>query len=443
MPSSSEPGGPLSLYCLSITFRTAPAALRDRLSYPADVLEVALARAGCGRVEGRPGLSELAILSTCNRLELYAVAPDAPDAGRSEAVWADLRAFVAETRALGEAELEPHAVRHADAEAARHLCRVAAGLDSMVLGESEILGQVADAQKAAMRQRSGGPVLAALFRTAIRAGRRARTETPIGRKPMSVGSVAVALAAQATGDLAGRCVAVVGAGRMARKAVTAFRARGVGGIIVVNRTQAAAAELASAWGGEASTFEELPQVLGRADIVISSTGAPHTVIGAPVVRQAMVDRQRPLVLIDIAIPRDVEAAVGGIPGVHLFDLDDLAAPLDENAVERRKEIPRVEAIVAEEVGRFAEWQAEREILPLVSTLRQQAESVRSQELNRLLRQLPELDAAVQERVDQFSRALVNKLLHEPTERLRAEATNGNAVEYAEVARALFGLAGPR
>ena len=430
----------MSLACLTITHHTAPAALRDRLTYTSGALDVALARAGCGRAEGLRPVSELVILSTCNRLELYAVVSGS--AGR-DAAWAALSGFLAETLAVDPPEFEDHLVRYADGEAARHLCRVAAGLESMVLGESEILGQVADAHKAALSQRSTGPVLSALFRAAIRAGKRARTETAIGRNPASVGSVAIELAAQAAGDLAGRCVAVVGAGRMARKAVTALRARGVGEILVVNRTHAAAAELAREWGAEALSFERLPEVLARADIVVSSTSAPHTIIGAPLTRQAMVDRQRPLVFIDIAVPRDVDAAVREIPAVHVFDLDDFRARLDRTSVERRKEVPRVEAIVAEEGRLFEEWLAGVDLLPVVSELRQKAEALRREELVRMLERWPGLDDALRDQLDHFSRALVNKLLHQPTQRLRAEAGNGHAVEFAQVARALFGLGGAR
>lgn len=380
------------------------------------------------------------ILSTCNRLELYAVVPGSD---RGEAAREILGDFLAETRGLEHAEFENHLVPYAEREVARHLCRVAAGLESIVLGESEILGQVADAHRTAWSQRSAGPVLSALFRSAIRAGKRARTETSIGRSPASLGSVAVELAERSAGDLAGRSVAVVGAGRMARKAIRALCAKGVGEILIVNRTVAAAAELARESGGEAFNFERLPEVLVRADIVISSTSAPYAVISAPVVLQAMVGRQRPLVFIDIAVPRDVDAAVREIPAVQVFDLDDFGAPLDRTSVERRKEVSRVEEIIAEEVERFAEWRAASEILPIVSELHQQAEILRSQELARMLRRLPGLDAEFHQHLDQFSRTLVNKLLHEPTERLRAGAGNGNAVEYAHVARTLFGLEGVR
>lgn len=428
----------MSLLALSITHHTAPVALRDRLTYSPGALAAALARAGCGRAEGLCPISELVILSTCNRLELYAVVPGSLG---SEAAWTGLAEFMGETLGLKPGEFELHLVRRADGEAARHLCRVAAGLESMVLGESEILGQVADAHKAALSQRSTGPVLSALFLTAIRAGKRARTETAVGRNPASFGSVAAELATTVAGDLPGRCVAVVGAGRMARKAVTALRARGAGAMLVVNRTLAAGADLAREWGGEALSFERLPWALARADIVISSTSAPHTIIGAALVRQAMADRGRPLVFIDIAVPRDVDPAVREIPAVHVFDLDDFQARLDRTSLERQQEVPRVEEIVAEEGRHFEEWLAGVDLLPVVGELRRKAEAVRREELARVLGSWPDLDEARRDRLDYFSRTLVNKLLHHPTERLRAEASNGHAVEYAQIVRALFGLPG--
>lgn len=214
-------------------------------------------------------------------------------------------------------------------------------------------------------------------------------------------------------------------------------------MLVVNRTLAAGADLAREWGGEALSFERLPWALARADIVISSTSAPHTIIGAPLVRQAMAGRARPLVFIDIAVPRDVDAAVREVPGVHVFDLDDFQARLDRTSHERQQEVPRVEEIVAEEAGYFEEWLAGVDLLPVVGELRRKAEAVRREELARVLRNWPDLDEARRHRLDHFSRALVNKLLHYPTERLRAEASNGHAVEYAHVARALFGLEGTR
>jgi glutamyl-tRNA reductase len=231
---------------------------------------------------------------------------------------------------------------------------------------------------------------------------------------------------------------------MARKAVKALMAHGSGELLVVNRSWDAASELAREWSGEARTFEQLPVVLARADIVISSTSAPHPIIHAAQVRQAMANRERPLVFIDIAVPRDVDPLVREIPGVHLFDLDDLQARLDCSLAERRKEVPRAEAIVAEEVQRFQERQAGVHVLPIVKALRRKAETLRTRELARVLGQLPGADAALRRRLDHFSQTLVNQLLHQPTQRLRAEAGNGQAAEYARIAGELFGLeeAGP-
>lgn len=431
----------MPIVCLSITHHTAPVALRERLAISGPALHASLARVRDGREAERLPVSELVILSTCNRLELYAAVRGSSANGGTP--WPLLVGFLAESLSLDPAAFASHIVHYVEVSAAEHLCRVAAGLDSMVLGESEILGQVAEAHEAALRRRSTGPLLSALFRGAVQAGKRVRTETGIGRNPASVSSVAVELAVQTAGDLRGRWVALIGAGRMARKAATALHANGVGGIVVVSRTVDSAAELAAEWSGEAGTLEELPGVLARADLVISSTSSPEPIVTAPQVHQAMAGRQRPLVFIDIAVPRDVDPAVREIPNVHLFDLDDLQLRLDRSLAERRKEIPRAEAIVAEEVQRFAEWQAGSEVLPVLSELRQQAEILRSQELARVLRQLPGLNPELHRRLDHFSRALVNKLLHHPTQRLRAEASNGHAVEYAQVARALFGLGGAR
>ena len=420
----------MPVLCLSITYRTAPVAVRERLALSAGALDRPLVRG-----EATLPLEEAVILSTCNRLEIYAVAP----AGSEAAFEPVVVSLLAESLTMEPAEFEPHLVRYIGPQVAEHLCRVAAGLDSMVLGESEILGQVADAYEIARTLGRTGPVTSELFRAAIRAGKRARSETAIGRNPMSVSSVAVDLAAQVTGSLENRCVAVVGAGRMARKAVTALRAHGATTLLVVNRSRDGGAELAREWGGEALGFDRLGEGLARADIVIASTSAPHPVVEAGTVRTAMAGRDRPLVFIDIALPRDVDPEVRRIPGVHLFDLDDLQQRLDRSANQRRREVPRAEAIAMEEARRFDQWLEGGDLLPVVAELRRQAEAVRQVELARLVRNLPPDDGELHRRLEHFSRALVNKLLHEPTQRLREQSANGHAAEYARLARELFGL----
>jgi glutamyl-tRNA reductase len=429
----------MQILCLGLSHRTAPVELRERLDFPAPALKPALARFGCGRDSHPNSITEFAILPTCNRLELYALAPNDTDHQRD--LFAALIDFLVETRGVPAVEFEPHLYRHAGSEAVEHLCRVASGLDSMILGEPQILGQVAEAYQNAYRAGAVGPVLSALFRTAIRAGKRARTETAISRNPASISSVAVRLAEQVVGELAGRQVLVVGAGEMGELAVEALRARGVRQIAVVNRTRQRAVELAERWGGEALSFEHLTKAIQGADIVIASTGAPHTIINPAIVRDAVMNRmERPLVLIDIAVPRDVHPDVCEIPNVHLFDIDHLHSRLEGAIAERQNEIPRVEAIAAEEVTAFESWLRSVDILPVITALRAKAESIRQRELARTLRRLPDLDPRVREHIEHLSESLINKLLHEPTLRLRAEAGNGQATEYAQTVRHLFGLA---
>jgi len=420
----------MQIICLGFNHTTAPIELRERLAFPATALKPALARFGCGRESCPRGVAELAILSTCNRLELYALASRQSD--RHHDPFAALIEFIADTRGVPASEFESHLHRRPGLDAAEHLCRVAAGLDSMILGEPQILGQVADAHDAARVAGSAGPVLSALFRAAINAGKRARTETAIGRNPASVSSVAVRQAEQVVGQLPGCHVVVVGAGEMGELAVEALRARGVRRITVINRTHQRAQALAERWGGQTLTFEFLADAVHIADIVISSTGAPHIVIDSEMVRRAMTHRAQPLALIDIAMPRDIDPAAADIPGVHLFDLDHLQARLDDALAERRNEIPRVEAIVAEEVSAFGAWFRGVEILPVITDLRVRAEHIRQRELARALRHLPDIDPETRLHLERFSESLVNKLLHEPTCQLRVEAGNGHAAEYAHI-----------
>jgi glutamyl-tRNA reductase len=429
----------MAILCIGLNHHTAPLELRERLSFSPLAVSEALARFASGRESRSRDFTELAILSTCNRLELYANVATGPDA-RSDP-FAPLLDVLFETRGLPIVEFELHLYRYMELAAAEHLCRVASGLDSMILGEPQILGQVAEAYEAAIRHDAVGPILSELFRAAIRAGKRARTETAISRNPASAGSVAVRLAEQVVGELAGRRVVVVGAGEMGELAVEALRARGVRQIAVVNRTRQRAIELAERWGGEALSFEHLTEAIHKADIVITSTGAPHAIINPAIAREALADRaEQPLVLIDIAVPRDVHPDVCEIPGVHLFDIDHLHSRLEGAIAERQNEIPRVEAIVAEEVATFDSWLRGVDILPVIADLRAKAESIRQRELRRALRRLPDLDPRMREQIEHLSESLINKLLHEPTLRLRAEAGNGHTAEYAQTVRHLFGLA---
>ena len=422
----------MHILCLGLSHQTAPVELRERVSYHGGAQKAALARLGCGHASQPPELVELAILSTCNRLEFYAVT----HTDRFE----PLLQFIGDTTGVSEAELSPHLYRYSQSEAVLHLDRVASGLDSMILGEPQILGQVTEAYELGLSQRSIGPVLSTLFRYAIHTGKRARTETAISRNPSNTSSVAVKLAEEIVGDLSAAHAVIVGAGEMAELAVESLRHHGVQHITVVNRTRDRAQQLADRWQAAALTFEHLAEALIDADIVISSTGAPHILIKSPLVESVMRRRpDRPLVFVDIAVPRDVDPDVNQLPNVRCYDIDDLDARLTDSLAERQQEVPQVEAIIAAETDAFMMWLKSLEITPVISDLRAKADSIRRAEMERTLRHLMHLDEADRQRIEILTESLVNKLLHDPTLRLKAEAGNGHAAEYAAAVRHLFAL----
>ena len=424
----------MSLFCIGLNHRTADITLREQVAFSEEDIRAALARLGCGQNGSRPPqISEMVILSTCNRTEIYAISP-AKDA------FPALQAFLEETRNLPSDALSGYLYRYRDEAAVQHLFRVAAGLDSLVLGEPQILGQVTRAWELARGQGTVRAVLGRLFQTAVHAGKRARTETTIGHNPASVASVAVHLAAQTVKRLESARVLVLGAGEMAEQAVESLRVRGAQTIRVMNRTLARAQALASRWGGEATTFEHLVPALTWADIVIASTGAPHTLVHRRHVQEAMHARpDRPLVFLDIALPRDVDADVGELENVQLYDLDALEHHLNDALAARQAAVPQVEAIIAEEVEAFMAYLRTLEVAPIIRELRAQAEEIRLAELEKTLRKMPHLSEEDHARLDALTRAIINKLLHAPTVELKKAAQGPRAAETAAVARRLFGI----
>jgi glutamyl-tRNA reductase len=339
-------------------------------------------------------------------------------------------------------ELRPYLYHFQDVDAARHLFDVAAGLDSLVIGEPQILGQITRSLELARGQNAAGPTLNRLFQAAIHAGKRARTETAISRNPASVSSLAASVAEKTVGHIKTARVVVLGAGEMAELTVEALRKRGVEKIRVVNRTLERAHALADRWGATASTFEYLYESLGEADILISSTGAPHFVVSAKMVAEAMSRRsERSLVLIDIAVPRDIDPDAGTVPHVKLFDIDGLNAQLEDSLTRRLDEVPQVKKILSEELLEFETYLKSLEMLPLIANIHQQAETIRMAELEKSLRRMPDLTDAERERIEALTQSLVNKLLDNPMRRLRAEAASHRAPEYAALARTLFNLSG--
>lgn len=411
----------MNISLTGLSHQTAPVALRERFAFTPDELPDILPRLG-KKFDGA------AVLSTCNRTELYIT--DAKPIAQRGVIQA-----IAEVRGEPVPEGSPF-YHHEGVDAARHLFRVAAGIESLVVGESEILGQVRAAFSAATAAKTSNPVLARLLHAAIRAGRRARSETEVGAHGLSVSATAVALVRQALGDLRRKTVLVVGAGDAARLTARALASAGTARILVTTRTFERAQDIAGELGAFAYPFGQLRDLLGEADIVISSTSAPGRVIEAADVESALSGRSgRSLALVDIAVPRDIDPAAALLPGVRLFDIDDLQARAEENRQARLQEVAAVEEIVEQEVARFAEWLRQNSATPTIAGLERRAERARAAEVKRTLARLPVLSPADRRRIEAMSKAIVKQILHEPVTRLKDSAGQ----KHIEAARDLFGL----
>jgi glutamyl-tRNA reductase len=411
---------------VGVNHTTAPLAVREALAFPKDALREALTR-----LRQEAGLGEAMILSTCNRVEIY---------GRAQQVYSDdVAEFLARYHARPRAELDAHLYRLDGDDAVRHAFRVAASLDSMVLGEPQILGQVKEAYDVAEKAGSLGAVLTALRNRSIAAAKRTRAETAIGRNAISVSHVAVELARKIFGELRDRSVLLVGAGKMSEIAARQMVRDGARASVLGGRTFARAEQLAAALGGRAAPFESLRAELAKADIVISGTGAPGVVIQRADVEAAQAARRgRPLFLIDIAVPRDVDPEAARVSGVFLYDLDDIRKVADANLRERRKEASAAESIVDAEVRSFLEWRRSLEVVPLLVELRQRADEIRRAELEKARKRLGPLTAEQENAIEAATSAIVNKLLHGPTVHLKQMAGNGQP-EHVGLIRKLFGL----
>ena len=420
------------IQCIGLNHNTANVALREQLAFTPHRLQAALARLGCGDDPTWSNVQELAILSTCNRVELYAVG--------SGAIFNELEAFLSETQNIPVAEFSSSLYRLMDGEAISHLLRVASGLDSVVIGEPQILGQVTDAYAAAKQQGSVGKILSQLFQSAIHAGKRARSETTINHNPASIASVAVNMISASVPDLPSAQVVVLGAGEMAELAVESLRKRGVKHILVINRTLQKAQELAHRWAGRAAVLEMLLDHLSEMDIVITSTGAPHIVVCRSMVEEAIRFRpQRPMVFMDIAVPRDVDEEVKEIQGVRLYDIDSLSELLHTSLAQRQAQIPKVEEILAEELAAFKAYLASLDVVPIIVEMRKQANNIRQIEMEKAIRRMPDLTPEMEKQIEALTTAIVNKILHRPTTRLRGESHGPYGADYASLTRYLFGL----
>jgi glutamyl-tRNA reductase len=412
---------------IGLNHRTVPLALLERLTVDEAHLPKAL-----HDLVSRDHLSEAVVLSTCNRTEVYAIAE------KFHPAYADLRSFLSELAFLPPEAFADHLyVRDGD-DAAAHLFAVAAGLDSAVVGEAEILGQVRTAWERAQEQGAAGPRLNLLFRHALEVGKRARTETAIGRHVASVSTAAVAMAEKRLGPLDGRRILVLGAGDMGEGMVRALAAKGVSDIRIANRTWERAQEIAERVGGRPIRLAELDRTLNEVDLLLTGTGASSTLLEhADIARVAEARAGRPLLIVDIAVPRDVDPSAAELPGVTLLDMDDLRRFAEAGQAERRREVDAVRSLVDAELDRYTAVSTAREVAPLVAALREHGEEVRQAELDRFRAKLGELDPRQAEAVEALTRGIVAKLLHEPTVGLKDAAGSPRGERLAEALRDLF------
>ncbi len=414
----------MGIKVLGVNHRTAPLEVRERFAHGAHEVPGALARVIAAGAAGG------VLLSTCNRTEFYLVAEEE---GVAEAVWN----LLGERLESGAAAREYGYIAR-DRDAVRHLYRVSSGLDSMILGESQIQGQVREAWEASRAQ--AGPVLHRLFQTALHVGARIRTETALGAGTASTASAAVAVAGKIFGDLAGRAALILGAGDMAELAATCLTAEGVQVTLVANRTHERARAIAERLGARALTLDEAWPHFGTTDIALCSTAAPHAVVTWERVGAVIRARRgRPLCILDLAVPRDVDPAVAQLENVFLYDIDDLQTVAAQATARRHEEVPAAERIVEEETDLFWAWYGGLGVVPVIKEFRSRMEALRAAEVARALRHLGHLPPEDRARVEQLSQALMNKFLHQPTVALKAAAEEGRGYGLLEALRRLFGL----
>jgi glutamyl-tRNA reductase len=417
------------LLAIGVSHKTAPVEVRERLALPesraADFMRDLL---------GSSSVHEAVSISTCNRTELYLVVGDPVEAEST------VLAMLAGQAGIRPTELASAIYSHRNCEAARHLYRVTAGLESMIVGESEIQGQVKRAYDAALAMDTVGPLTNRLFMAALATGKRVRSETAIGERQLSLPAVAVALAREQLGALSDREVVIVGTGETSELTARALADSGCHTVFVANRRRDRAIGLARRYGGDSVSFDELPQALGQADIVVAATASPHLLLEARELAEVMeARRDRPMLLIDLAVPRDIDASCGDLGGVSLYDIDDLQAVIARNRRVRQAEARRAEGIVEEEIQQFAAWLGSLEVLPTLAALRAHATDIAEQVVQENAGKWESASPRDRERVHAVARAIVNRLLHEPTVQIKERRDDRVHARMALV-RDLFGLA---
>lgn len=416
----------MQILLVGLSHKTAPLEVRESVSFLNDQLPSALSAL-------KDKVGECVILSTCNRTEIYAIT-DSPSRTAP-----NVREFVADFHGLDKKVVSPHFYEYVGPEAVRHLFRVSGGLDSMIVGESQILGQVRDSLSSASDGQTVDVSTLGLFHSAIQTGRRVREETSVGRNPLSISYAGVKLAQRILGKLESSRVLLIGAGEAGRLVASALRTAGVADVMVANRTIERAEELADYLSGRTVPFNEIEDSLGQADIAIAATDSPSFIVTQGMVERAFADgRDAPMFLFDLAVPRDVDPEVSSIDGVNLFNIDDLSAIAEENLEERKRAAVEAEKVVDDELAKFMKWWDTLDVLPTIRALRRQAEDIRQKEMTRALAKLEGLSEIQMGAVDALTRSIVNRLLHDPTSSLKQGADNARL----SAARDLFKLWDP-
>ncbi|MCK6549550.1 glutamyl-tRNA reductase [Myxococcota bacterium] len=419
----------MKLVVTGLSHRTAPIELRERFAQNTQKLEKTFADLKRSGV-----ITEIAVISTCNRVEFYAAGADPVTLGRA------IRGFAQSFSGMPPAALEEHLYQHEGTFALKHLFRVASSLDSMVLGEPQILGQVKEAYHKAVEHHGVGPVLTRVFHKAFAVAKKVRTDTGIAENAVSMSFAAVELGRQIFKSLEGKQVLVVGAGKMSTLAAKHLQAYGVAQIRVANRSIAAAQALADEIGGLASSLSDLPMLLAQADIVISSTAAPGFVIDKPLMTKVVRDRRyKPILLVDIAVPRDIDPTVADLDNVFVYDVDDLEHVLETNRDARAKEAEAAERIVEDEVAAYSRWAKSQQVVPVIKALRAYATKIAESEAERTLSHLKGADKKAEQSVRAMAQAIVNKMLHPVQSTLKQEGADGDPQAHVDALAALFGL----
>ncbi|MEM7128990.1 MAG: glutamyl-tRNA reductase [Chloroflexota bacterium] len=439
----------MSIILVGLNHNTAPVSLREQLSLSGCALDMALEEfrhTFMGYPPAKPDgfrLTEGAFLSTCNRLEMYAVCSSDTDEANHQS-WQYMTQFLASLQGTNLELLTQHLYFKAGRDAIQHLMRVACGLDSLILGEPQIMGQVAYAYREAHAVQTTGPILSHLFNQAMHTGKRARTETDISRHTTSVSHAAARLASQELGNLPEQKILIVGAGEMAQLAAQAMTMHDAQNLTIINRTYSGATELAMQVGGVPMAWHQIEDALIETDLVVTATGAPHIVIDREQVEKIVPKRGgRTLLFMDIAVPRDVDESVGSLDGVVCYDVDDLQAAVDENMAQRQAELPKVNALIREEVSGMLDWLSQRAVVPVIVDIRSKAQEIAALEVadaKRRLRRINDQSTETAEAlIDRLAHRLVNKLMHDPVIQLKHHAAAGDGHEYAFMLRDLFKL----